>query len=288
MADIVTIRPGLLVSLHTTIKGGVKYNREDINKEKTDTGAKVEEWKTTKTVDDPDEYDRAIKARSKCGSLVRSVCSQSSFGLLCPADKEDALTAAIQEARELADRFNAGAQLVCVGVYVLKGRIAESDSEAARAISEDMRGLLADMRDGIDQADAAKIRDACNRAKKIGSMLDESVAKKVSAAIAEARDVAKQIVKKLAAKESVVEVVQQAQLQALEDARSAFLEFDGEREIQGEKMSPVQESTLDLEEGEAQPQAASEPITAFIWPEDDGEPKESAQASAADGPELEV
>lgn len=297
MPNILTLKPGLLVSLRTTLTGGVKYSREDLREETDGEGAKVEEWKTTKTVDDQAEYDAAIKARSKCGSLVRSVCSHSSFGLLCPADKEEDLDAAIAEARAHADRFNADAKVSQVGVYVLKGRIAENEREAARAIAEEMRGLLDGMKEGVDQGDVEKIRDAANRAKKIGLMLDAENSKKVSAAILAARDAAKQIVKRVkVGGEALAKVAQEFKLQELDAARFAFLDMEGPVEVKGEPMAPADDRALEIEDGEADPavEAAaklssdalveagreavalaaevsrvetSEPVTAMIWPE---------------------
>ncbi len=62
-----TLRPGLLVSLKSTVSGNVKYARETIEEEHViETGAATSEWNTRRTVSDPAEHDAAIKARGKC------------------------------------------------------------------------------------------------------------------------------------------------------------------------------------------------------------------------------
>lgn len=254
---IVTLRPGLLVSLSTRMSGGVKYDRTDLEKRTEEEGARVEKWETTKIVDDPEEYARATKVRSKCGSLVRGACTYSAFGLLCPGSKEGALDEAIGEARRLADAFNATARTVQISVYVLKGRIAESDSEAARAISSEMRELLAEMRAGIAQTDVARIREAASKAKKIGVMLDAETGKKVERAVEEARAVAKELFKRLVEDaDSVAGYVQEVALKSMDEARFAFLDMD-EPEAKGEAAAqPADVPALDLDD--AQPPSMGE------------------------------
>ena len=46
------------------------------------------------------------------GPLVVAVCSQSTFGLLCPEDKQDTLMEAIAEARGIAQDFNDSATIL--------------------------------------------------------------------------------------------------------------------------------------------------------------------------------
>jgi hypothetical protein len=247
--SVVTLRPGLLVSLSTRMSGGVTYNRVDLDKDKPADGPSVEKWETTKVVTDPQEYARATKARSKCGSLVRSACSYSAFGLLCPGNKEEMLDAAIKEARDLANAFNRTAKTVQISVYVLKGRIAETDGEAARAISSEMRELIDDMRAGIAEVDVNKVREAAMKAKKIGAMLDADTGAKVAKAVEEARAVAKEIVKRMVDDaDSVAGFVQDVALKSMDEARFAFLDLDAPEASDTQAAPPVAPSVLDLDD----------------------------------------
>ena len=98
-----TLRPGYLVSLKTSIRGNVDYSKRDIEQDAlTETGARVAVWETVRTIANPVEYEAAKVARSKARSLVVSVCSQTSFGYLCPEINSDKLVAAIAEARKVA------------------------------------------------------------------------------------------------------------------------------------------------------------------------------------------
>jgi len=154
-----TLKPGLLVALATRVDGGVNYKRVDLDQEHTtDDGSKMARWETTRTIEDPAEFDRATKLRGKCRSLITAVCSASDFGLLCPASREAELDAAMTEATRLADEFNRSAARSCVSVYVLKGRIAQDDAEAVRAIGSEVRGLLDQMERGIQAASPEAIR----------------------------------------------------------------------------------------------------------------------------------
>src|SRR5262249_23994934 len=162
--------------------------------------------------------------------LISSVCAHSAFGLLCQGEKEKQLDDAIRESRALANAFNASAKTVQISVYVLKGRIAQTDQEAARAIASEMKSLVEEMKAGIGAADVEAVREAASKAKKIGRMLDGDAAKRVSAAVEEARAAAKTIAKTLVdtkSAEAALEEVAKFKLTALESARFAFLDLDG-------------------------------------------------------------
>ncbi len=224
-----TLKPGLLVSLSARMAGGVEYARVDLEKKTEDEGSKVEKWETTKVVADPLEFERATKTRGKARSIISSVCTKSAFGLLCPADKEAALDEAIKEARLLADAFNASASMSQISVFVLKGRIAETDQQAVAAIADELKGLLAEMREGIGAANVKAIREAASRAKQMGRMLNEATTKKLNAAVEEARNIAKEITRRLddpTEAESVAAYVQEVKLINLSEQRFAFLDME--------------------------------------------------------------
>lgn len=225
--SVLTLKPGLLVSLSARMAGGITYQRKDLDKKTETDGPKVEKWETTKVIADPEEYERGNKVRGKCRSLIASECTYSTFGLLCPTDKEKALDDAIKESRRLAETFNASARTVQISVYVMKGRIAETDQEAAKGIADELKGLLDDMRDGVLAGDVKRVRDAADTAKQLGRMLDDTAAKRVAAAVEEARFFAKEITKRVKEEaDTVADYVQEIKLNALAESRFAFLDMD--------------------------------------------------------------
>lgn len=250
--SVMSMKPGLLVALSSRMEGGVKYDRMDLETEKTaGDEAVITKWETTKVVEDPEEHARASKVRGKCRSLVSSVCTHTAFGLLCLASKEEQLNEAIAQAREMADAFNATAKTVRIGVFALKGRIAETDDEAARAVSSELRELLDEMQGGIAEANVSRIRDAAMRAKKMGAVLDDATGKKVAKAVEEARSVAKDIMKKLAeggdAAEQVAAMVRSIKLDAIKEARFAFLDFEESTAVT-EKLPVTNARALDTDD----------------------------------------
>ena len=222
-----TLRPGLLVSLKTSVTGGVQYNREEIEGEHlTEEGAKRSKWETTKTVEDAAEFDLATKVRGKCRSAIAGVCASSEFGLLCPSNREQELEDRIQAARKLAEEFNAQSKLCTVSVYVITGRIAQDDVEAVRAIGAEVKGLLDQMERGIRNGNADSIREAATKAKNLGAMLSEEAQGKVNQAIREARAAATEIVKRISKDgEAAADVVKKIRTEALDAARFAFLDL---------------------------------------------------------------
>lgn len=248
-----TLRPGMLVSLHTRLQGGVQYTRVDLDADKApEDRAAVERWETTKVTTDPEEHARAVKVRNKASSLIRSTCIQTAFGLLCPTANEAKLDLAIREANDRIERFNASATTTRIGVFVLKGYIVESDTEAVRALGGELRELFDTIKEGVGEANVKKIRDAADRAKSIGAMLDAEAGQKVQAAVEEARSVARKIVKQLSeGSQQAFEFATTANLEAIERARFAFLDMEASAPVAAEDALPVVEArALDLEDEE--------------------------------------
>src|SRR5882762_4674000 len=146
MTQTRTIRPGLLVSLKTTVTGNVSYRKVDLEAAHIDDdGALRASWTTDKKVTDPAEHDEAVKVRGKCRSLITTLCAQSDFGLLCRQDNRADLDKAISEAQDLAREFNGRSSLTRVTIFAVIGVIAEDDAQATKAINSEVSALLSRM-----------------------------------------------------------------------------------------------------------------------------------------------
>lgn len=249
MPTVSTLRPGLLVSLKTSLKGNIKYDKKVLEQEHIveETGEAKERWETLRVISDPAEHEAAKKAREKAGTIVRSVCSASAFGLLCPEKRVPELDAAIVEARKIADAFNATAKITKLGIYIMTGRIAPDDIEAVRAINSEVRELMETMEQGIKNVDAQAVRDAANKARKLGQMLSDDANSKVQKAIEAARGAARKLSK---AGEQAVQEIDNEAIKLISQQRTAFLDLEGD---QGEVAAPVQEGRA--VEFEAMPEA---------------------------------
>lgn len=216
------IKPGLMVSLSTELRGGVRYERQDL--EKGDATAK---WETTKRIDNPDEYHRASQARAKARALIASVCSNTAFGLICPVDRESMLDEKIAEAKAVVNAFNATAQFSQVRIFTMRGRIASTDEEAANGLASELQALIQSMQEGIDRLDVEAIRDAADKARQMTALLSEEQVGVVSDAIAQARKAARQITARVEKKgEAAAVVMADIQRGAIEKARMLFLDFE--------------------------------------------------------------
>lgn len=307
----IVLKPGFMVSLHTRLTGGVNYKRvdKDVKKgakfspeEGTEIAAAVADadkadvtrWETTRVIEDKEEYDLAVKERAKCGSLVRAVCAQTAFGLLCDKDKEADLNKAIVEARKRATEFNGGSRISKISVFVLKAVIAQSDVEAARAISSEMSDLVTRMQAAIVACDVDELRAAANKARAVAKMLDGDAAQKASAAIEAARAIAKDFSKKLVAKaESAAFVVDKISMEAILDAQCVFVDMDDAPALEGEALAPVSSRAVDLE-GDDDSALELTPLRPRSMPEvgdvdaSEAVDEDARAALGARGPEIEV
>lgn len=238
------IRPGIMVSLKSTLRGGIEYKRTDLDasEEKSQIAADhIEKWQTVKVVQDAAESDRASKARGAARTAITKFCSNTAFGLLCPSERESELDEGIKQARKIVEEFNATSSTIQIGIFCLKGKVASSDVEAARAIGEEVRSLLAEMEKGIANLDAEGIREACKKAKAISDMLETEQQEKIGKAIELARKNARDIVRRIQkGGENAAIVLADLQRGAIINARMAFLDSaevsETSTETQGEQM----------------------------------------------------
>lgn len=223
-----TLKPGLLVNLKTSLLGGVEYTRETVEAAHTDElGTQVESWKTVKKIDDAAEHEEATKVRNAASALIRACCYYTVFGLFCLEENAEALSAAEDKAMSLVRDFNNSAKNCRVGVYVFKGRIAANEEEAAKKISAEMGLILQDMERGVKAMNVEVIRDAADRAKEMGAMLDEDTSAKIQVAIDAGRKAAR-VIKRLAEKgeEAAGELAELTRVSsvAISMARFSFLD----------------------------------------------------------------
>ena len=217
------IQPGFLVGLRSSVTGGVRYFRRDVDRE---ADGKVSKWETTKVVDDPAELEAAVKARGAARYEIASVCINTGFGLVCPAKYEAELDAAIVRAFDKRNEFNATkAKTTRVDLFVFKARIAETDEQAARAIAAEIRDLIESMDKGIKTADRKMIRQAANDAVKLKMMLSDEQQTIVGKAIDAARLAASKIVARIEKEgEAAEQVLAELDTTAIDAARFAFLD----------------------------------------------------------------
>ena len=228
-----TIRPGILVGLRTSVTGNVKYSKRVIEAGRTtEEGVHIAEWETVRTIADRGEHDRAVKVRSEARAFLTKICIQSPFGLLCPeADSAD-LVEALAKAKALCADFNRESKVTTVSFNALMGRVAQDDVEAVKAISAEVRNLLSDMKAGVENIDVEMIRKAANEATQIGQMLSVEAQGRLQVAVTAARQTAKEIAAtiKKSGEQAAIEI-DRSTIRKLTEARTTFLDLDGEREL---------------------------------------------------------
>lgn len=230
MLNSSTLRPGLLVSLKTSVTGNVRYFRKDlVQTHKTEDGKEKSAWQTEKTVYDPDEHIAAEKTRSKCRALISKPCAKSNFGLLCPNDATAELDAAVEEAQKVASDFNATAKLSHVEVYVMTGTLAQDEAQAVRAINSEVRDLMATMETGLKNLDVKAVRAAAAEAKQLTQMLSKDASARVQIAVDLARKSATEMKK---AGDRITKVIDTRTINRIAEQRVAFIDLDDAQEVE--------------------------------------------------------
>ena len=222
----ITIKPGYLVALSVRMSGGVSYRRVDLSTSRNESGALISHWETTKYVNNPEELAEAARTRSYAQATIRAKCVPTSFGLICPLGREEELSIAIEAARTRITTFNQTSQHSSMGLYVLKGLIAASDTEATQAIVSEAKSLLDAMEQGLKEANVAQVREAATQARKLSLLLEDKQVTAISEALKTARKAARQIIKRVEkAGEDAEVVVASIDTLPFEVARMAFLDL---------------------------------------------------------------
>jgi hypothetical protein len=246
MFNTSTLRPGLLVAIKTSLRGNVSYTKRDIiSDHATPEGERFAKWETERTIADAIEFEAAGKVRREASYTVSKVCAATAFGHLCPEDKASELDEAMKQARAMVDAFNATAKITRIDVYMIAGRVAQDDVEAARAIRGELAQILATMEAGVTKLDPAAVRDAARRAQEIAQMLTAEGANKVKGAVDAARRAAREIVRAAKAGEVAAVAIDGEVARKIAAARTSFLDLD-EQPLQVER-SEVAPRTLDLD-----------------------------------------
>ncbi len=214
--------PGILVALRTRVVGGTHYDRRTLEEE--DDGKTVR-WETVRTMEDPEEHEKAVETLGKASRLVSKLCVRTSFGLLCPVDREQDLDAAISQMRTIATEWNQQSRYSFINLVAVKGRIADNDEEAIRAILQEANDLLEEMNKGLSESDVKAVRQAAQRAKNLSEMMSEDTSAQVSAAVTAARQAAKAIVKRGDdLSDRVANTIVEVEQEAFAKARFSFLD----------------------------------------------------------------
>lgn len=246
---ISTVRPGLVVTLKTSIRGNVNYAKRNLENKFEDDGTHVVEWETKKTVLDPEEYDRASKTRARARNIISMACiTTPNLGLLCPKENKDNLIAAIKAARAIVREFNQTTNMTTISVSPIISEIVDNDVMAVKAISSEIADLMALMQKGIADVDVESIRKAANNALKVGGMLTPAANEKVKEAVELARKAARNIVK---AGDTAANEIDRSTISAIAKKRSAFLDLEDGVELATPVV--VNKRAVEMESVEAKP-----------------------------------
>lgn len=289
LRPVLALQPGILVGLQSEVRGGVRYFTEEVKGAEKDgviaevgavvpsDDATVTARKSVTVTDDAAEHRRATEVRNTARSRISKICTQTPFGLLCPRAKEADLDRAIAESEADVLAANAGFTHCRVGVYAIKGYIADNDEKAARGIADEIAGLLGAMREGVEARDPEAIRAACRKAQALQSMIDEQAGERVSVALAAARSSAREIAKTIKDKgHADLIMVTDGNKRILNELQKSFTVLDlapeGEAPIAGEAIAPAS-AELDLPGETTAPDALNAPDTVDldVLPDDVGE-----------------
>lgn len=233
MSEVKKLKPGILVSLKTHSRGNRSYTKQELERAHiAENGAERSRWNTTKVVFSPEEAKEASRVASAARYLITKLCADTAHGPLCPSERREELYAAIAEARTMVSDFNATAVFSHLEVNVICGEVIADDVEAARSLFSETAQLMTQMQEALEQLDTKRVQALCSKALNMGQMLSPEANADIVAAVNAARIARKKIV---AAGEAVVVQIDRQAIEAIGVARTSFLDFGMETDIEVER-----------------------------------------------------
>jgi hypothetical protein len=231
-----------MVRLTSKVKGNRRLRKETFEPlQENEDGSAAEAELQRRNWINRAEHQEAEKVRGRCRRIIEAVCIPTDFGLLCPEDRKEELEAAEARAQAVAAEFNATSTVTQVIIKCRPGQIAVSNQKAARVLNAEMAGYMAEMQEGIRSRDAAKTREAANKAKKVARMFEAPKQEQVDSAAAKARAEANKIAKDGT---KAAEAIDEQVLEELERQKVAFLDLSA---AAGDIETPApQASALDI------------------------------------------
>jgi hypothetical protein len=221
------MKPSYLVSVKTSLNGGIQYNRKDVRDEHLEDGSEEQEWNTTKVISDPEEYKVATLLRAKVAGMISNKCKLTPFGLICPEGEIETVQLTEQLAQLEVEEYNINAKYTTISLNVMMGYIASDDVQAAQRIAKQMRDLATEMKRCVRAGDIEGIREAAKTANQMRAILGEEEKARVSLAVKEARDAARTITKEVVKNGKKVDAVVPAlKVGAISKMRLAFIDID--------------------------------------------------------------
>lgn len=265
------VASGFMVSVKTKVRGGVHYERKDLETT-TDGDAEETAWETHRRIEDKEEHQRASEVRKRARGLILKQTFWTPFAPICEAENVEALDAAIAEARSLVEEHNRTAQHTTVKLFVLKGEIVKDEAEAIASVTGEIKDLLCDMDIAIKAGDPKAVRELCSRARNMGRMMPEGekARTQLGRAITAARKIARSITAKVEkGGEELAKILETANLKPINLARFTFegeedFETDADDADDAEEALPAIATQrfidLDTEDDETDPEPEATPV----------------------------
>lgn len=254
-----TIKPGILVTEHVSLTGGIHYQREYLDS-KTEDQTLIREWHTVATTDNVGERKGAQRVASKVYTLLRRVCVQTPVGLICPLDKSKDLEETLTEVRETIDEFNKVAMTCKILAYHACFEVSSTNRMTLQAILDKVGQVASSVDAAITMQDtralekipkrflngisphaalalpqekkdallarvrAELIREAIAEAKGFDSLLPDTAGHEVREVIREARGIARKICNRVERRGEILdEVINEVDLTGIRRTRAAFV-----------------------------------------------------------------
>jgi hypothetical protein len=195
-------------------------------KEIIDDNRRLEaEWHTRKYVANVDEQKALAQTTYKVHAAIKTLGLSMGVGTYIPYTKEQELQAGLDKARALMNTYNASASRTAISGGFLTFRITGENEAVANALLEEATSTLRELERSIAQADVKAIRATLTKVKRMDDIFVNEKGDKLKAAFAEARVMARRIVK--ASKQTDEEITTWAdKARDVEAARIAFAEID--------------------------------------------------------------
>ncbi len=244
------IAPCILVIPKVGCKGGIRTEREDIDKFNDSNGETVI-WKTTKIIADPEEHKESRKLRRDLKKKLLNVGLLTSIGIVVSHENLDKVKEVQLEIEEEIKEFNEYSEFVTMSLKMPVFHFTGDNEAAVSVVVDDLKDTLTQMKIAVENVDLKGIKNVVKRLKNYETVLPEDAAKRVIEAVESAKAQAKEFRKKLQKEGQALEEVRKtvdlnpinlARLALIDDSEDIEVDIS---ELQGQDIVNRMENILD-------------------------------------------
>jgi hypothetical protein len=188
--DPIDLRPGLLVVVDISRRGGCSYRHENESVAKTESGAQVKSYNGIVTLDDPAEYSVGTTLCSSVKYRFSKLGAHIPVGIIVPLSRFEDVATLDRACQAEVKAFNDVARFTRIDYTTLTFKITGENVRALERMLDELSQGLGDLEKALASLEPQEMRDVLQRMSGYVEMLPDEAAAVLQTTLSEAKKTA--------------------------------------------------------------------------------------------------